>query len=95
MFYRFVDPQHGRLSRRDCFGHRCSGLRFVTHPFPPQEIDTAVVSDSKQPRLQRPALIKLIQLPVRLDQRLLDDVLAVHHRTHHAGTIAMQTWPKR
>src|SRR5207249_9285450 len=54
----------------DCFGHGSGRLGFVPHSLSSQEIDAAIVSNPKQPRLQRTALIVLVQLPIRFDQGL-------------------------
>jgi hypothetical protein len=62
----------------NCFRHRGSRLGFVAYSLSPQKVDATVVSDPKQPRLQRSAFIKLIQLPIGLDQGFLYDVFAVH-----------------
>ena len=57
---------------------------------PAQMVLGGIVGDAKQPVLRlfdRDAAVERLQ---RLDQRLLHDVLAVDHRTGHAGAVAMQ-----
>ena len=70
-------PQN-RFDRLNSFGPSRSRIGFVPDPPASQKIDAAIVSDPKQPRLQRTALVVLFQLPIRLDQGLLHDVFAVH-----------------
>jgi hypothetical protein len=53
------------------------------------------VGDAEEPRLQRAALVERVQLSIGLEQRLLHNVFAVHHRTGHAGAVAVQARPKR
>ena len=81
MRIRIADRQCARLNWRDRVRHSCSRGCFARHSLAPQEINAAIMGGPKQPRLQRPALVELFQLPISLDQGLLHDVLAVHDRT--------------
>jgi hypothetical protein len=68
---RYRERLHFVRDRRSGFG-RGAGFPFW------QEIDRAMVGDSEQPRLQGPAIIELVELPVGFEQSLLHDVFAVH-----------------
>src|SRR4030095_13768936 len=43
-----------------------------------QKIYAAIMGDPEQPPLQRPTLVEFVQLSIRLKQRFLYDVLAIH-----------------
>src|SRR6516162_3611797 len=64
----------------------------MSHSPAPQEVDAAIVSDPKQPRLHGTALVELVQLPIGLEQGLLHNVFPIHYRTGHAGAVAVPTW---
>src|SRR5262249_26115854 len=68
---------------------------FVPHSSASQKVNATIMSDTEQPRLERAALIELVQLSICLEQRVLHDVFAVHDRTRHASTVAVQARTKR
>jgi hypothetical protein len=70
VFNRFADPQSARLNWRDRVRHSCSLLALAPHSLVPQEINAAIMGDPKQPRLQRPALVELFQLPIGISNTL-------------------------
>src|SRR5262249_10479149 len=87
-------PAHGgtgRISGRGCLGFNGSGFGLLPNSTTPEEIDRAIVCDSEEPRRERTAIIKLVELTVRFEQRLLNNILAVHYRSGHARAITMQT----
>jgi hypothetical protein len=45
----------------------------------PKEVDASIVRNPEQPRGKRTAVVVLVQLPISLEQRVLNNVLAVHH----------------
>ena len=59
-----------------------------------QEIQRRVVGDAEQPALDVGERAGMREGLDRLDQRLLQHVLAVDHRAGHAGAIAMQPRPQ-
>ena len=73
-----------RVDRRDGVGLRRTGLCVLPDLTAAHEIDTPIVSNPEQPRSQRPVIVKGVQLAIGLEQCLLKDVLAVHHRPGHA-----------
>jgi len=67
---------------------------FDSNPAFPQEIDAAIMGDAEQPRLERPAVVKLVELSISLEQRLLHNIFTVHYRARHAGAVAVQARTK-
>ena len=59
-----------------------------------QEIQRRVVGDAEQPALDVGERAGMREGLDRLDQRLLQHVLAVDHRARHAGAIAVQPRPQ-
>src|SRR5262249_30304685 len=60
------------------------------HAATPEEIDAPVVRDLEQPRGQRLAVVEGLESSIGLEERLLDDVLAVQHRAGHARAVPVQ-----
>src|SRR5262250_2805734 len=94
MLDRAAERGLGRIDRGDevlCLGLR---LDLPSHPATPQEVDAPVVGDLEQPRRQRLAGVERLESSVSLEERLLDDVLAVEHRAGHARAVTVQAWPQ-
>ena len=81
---------NGRCGIRPCG----RGLRHLPNPTPPQQIDTAIVSNAKQPGRQWTLIVEGLQFPIRLEEGLLHDILAVEHRSGHTRTVAVETRAK-
>src|SRR5260370_6174552 len=69
-------------------------LRLMTNLTARKEIDASIVSDAKQPRCQRAVLIKGVELSIGLEERVLNHVLAVQHRSGHTRTVTVQAGPQ-
>lgn len=50
--------------------------------------------DPEQPGGQRAVVVKRVKLPIGLEQRVLNDILAVQHRSGHAGKETVQAGPE-
>ena len=75
----------------DGLGTRGPGFRCLAHAAAPQVVNRPMVCDAEQPRRQRPRLIVGVELPVGVEECVLDDILAVEGGTCHPRAIAMQT----
>src|SRR5262249_27656014 len=80
----------GRIDRGDDVGGRDPCLGLPSHPATPQEVDAPVVRDLEQPWRQRLAFVERLESSIRLEERLLDDVLAVKHRAGHARAVPVE-----
>ena len=47
--------------------------------------------DAEQPGLERTRIVERVELAIRLEERLLDNVFAVDHRSRHPCAVTMQT----
>src|SRR5918994_1822439 len=74
-----------------CFGDGRVRLCLLTSPTAPKKVDAAIVSDTKQPRRDGSCIVECVELPVRLEECLLDDILPIQHGARHACAVAMQT----
>src|SRR3954468_15771800 len=79
-----------RLDRQDNLILGKIGLRPLAGLAFPDKIDATIMGDPEEPGTQSPRIVKRIDLPVGLEQRLLHDVFAIEHRSGHARAIAMQ-----
>ena len=59
----------------------------------PQAIKRPVVRDAKEPRAQGWNLFELRELVISTRQTVLDDILALCDRAHHARAVAQQIGP--
>src|SRR5260221_10260986 len=82
------------IGRRDRVRLQDGYLRLLTNLTAPKEIDASIVSDPKQPRRQRAVLIKRVELSIGLEERVLNHVLAVQHRSGHTRTVTVQAGPQ-
>ncbi len=69
-------------------------FRHAPRALSSQKINTPIVGYTKNPRGERTALIKLIELPVRLEKGILHQILSVQHGTGHSRTVAVQPRPE-
>src|SRR5256885_3244733 len=65
-------------------------LGVLTNLTPAQKVDAAVVRDAKEPGRERARIVEGLEPPVRLEESLLHDVLAVQNRSSHTRAVAMQ-----
>src|SRR5262249_4497497 len=65
-------------------------LRCLANASPAEKIDALVVRDSEQPRSHRPVVVEGVQLPICLEESVLNDILAVENRPRHPRTITVQ-----
>jgi hypothetical protein len=66
-----------RIDWHDSVRYHGGGIRYPPNLTVAQEIDTLIVRNSEQPRRQRTAIVERFKLSIRLEQRFLNDVLAV------------------
>ena len=88
---------YSRASRVCRLLHLCSyGSCFGQLPSSraAEEIDRAIVRNSEEPRRQRTVFVKLVELPVGFEQRLLNNILPVQDRSGHARAVTMQARSK-
>jgi hypothetical protein len=68
-----------RVDRRNSVGRHSFRLCLLPGFTSADEVDASIVRDAEQPRCQRPGIVKGIQLSIRAEQRVLDDILAIQH----------------
>ncbi len=90
MLDRPAQCRPGRIGRRDGIGPRRIGFRLLPDFPAPKEVDTPVVSDPEQPRRQRALIVEGLELAIGLEERVLNDVLAVRDRSGHARAVPVQ-----
>jgi hypothetical protein len=84
----------GRVDGRDRVRFQGGGFGLLSNSPTAQEVDTPIVRNPEQPRRKRTLVVEGVQLPVRVKQRVLDDILAVERRSGHSRTVTMQAWPE-
>jgi len=70
----------GRMDRCDRVVRHGFRLRLLPNFLAAQEIDASIVCDPEQPGRQGTLIVERIELPIRLEQRVLNDILSVQHR---------------
>jgi hypothetical protein len=91
---RACDTRTDHLDRRNGIGHDRLGLGASSDAATTQEVDTLVVRDAEQPGLECAAILERVQFSIRLEQRVLHDVLAIEDRAGHARTVSVQAGPQ-
>jgi hypothetical protein len=81
---------------RSKLGHIYNRLRFglAANLAPTYEVDAPIMGDSEEPGRERSRIVKFFELPVRLEQYLLNDVLSVQDGSGHARAISMEPRPE-
>jgi hypothetical protein len=62
-----ANTQDGRFGRHNRLLYSSSHRGVVLHPAASEKIDATIVRDPKQPRLQRPAVVELIEFSISFE----------------------------
>ena len=89
---RFLTHQGLHRVRVGFIGDIGGGLDRLRLPYraAAQQIERAVMGNSKQPRPKLRHLLDLVERRERAGERILHDVLAVDHRSHQPRAVAVQ-----
>jgi hypothetical protein len=85
-----VDLPTRSFDRQNQFGARGGSLGLLPDLPPAEKIDAAIVDDPEQPRLERPAVVKSVELAIGVEHGLLHHVFAIQRRAGHARAVAVQ-----
>ena len=84
VFDRPAKNRAWRIDRFDRIRRHYGCLCFLTNLAAAKEINALIVCDPEEPRLKRAGIVKRFEFPIGLEQRVLNDILAVQNGSGHA-----------
>src|SRR5262247_2832202 len=94
MFNRAAKAEYRCFSKLNRFWGNGRSLGLGPNHTLPEQVDAPIVRDAEQPRLQRTAVVELVEFAISLKQGLLHHVFPIHDGTCHSRTIAVQARTK-